>query len=82
MKYLPIQFHHKNYGLIANNVTLPVQNLAVDPRYKEDSYEYRACLHPEHDFPMMLYVPGGKIVTHICPGCGHKTTVKCIEIWF
>lgn len=33
------------------------------------------CDHPEHNFPMMLYIPPGQSYTHVCPHCGYRITV-------
>jgi hypothetical protein len=35
----------------------------------------RRCISSEHNFPSMLYVPGGMKYVHYCPSCGQKTTV-------
>lgn len=37
--------------------------------YWEDVPLHKICNHPEHNPPMGLYVPQGKVYVHICPAC-------------
>ncbi len=41
----------------------------------------KACMHPEHNFPTMLYIPPGRSYTHTCPGCGQTQTVHQPMVW-
>ncbi len=43
---------------------------------KPSLWESEMCLHPEHKFPSMMYVPPGKTYEHVCPGCGTKFYCK------
>jgi hypothetical protein len=34
------------------------------------------CRHPEHNPPTHVYIPVGKRLVHVCPGCGHETRIE------
>lgn len=44
-------------------------------KIKQESGFYKlpkeqTCTHPEHSFPMHIYIPRGQGYRHVCPGCG------------
>jgi hypothetical protein len=40
----------------------------------------KACTHPEHNPPSMLYVPYGKVYIHECPQCGSCTRLQSSDV--
>ncbi|HET8688953.1 MAG TPA: hypothetical protein VFM18_20275 [Methanosarcina sp.] len=38
-------------------------------------WDIPVCNHPEHNFPMMFYIPPGQSYTHVCPNCGYRITI-------
>lgn len=48
----------------------------------EKQVENKKCNHPEHDFPMFLWIPPGGSHTHVCPGCGNEITATSPNITF
>ena len=40
------------------------------------------CRHPQHNVPMLLYIPPGCGYRHVCPGCGNVITVIPQQISF
>lgn len=40
-----------------------------------DKKAKKECQHPEHNFPTLIYIPGGQSHTHVCPDCGNEITV-------
>ena len=38
------------------------------------------CNHPSHNPPNMLYIPGGKTYTHVCPSCVQETVLQSSSV--
>lgn len=41
---------------------------------------WKPCQHPEHEPPMMLYVPHGQEYVHVCPGCLRSCVVRSNDV--
>lgn len=41
---------------------------------------FTGCKHPEHNPPMLLYVPPGQQFRHVCPGCGWEYVIRSPRI--
>ena len=50
--------------------------VVYDPEQK--TYIPVPCRCPEHNPPMLLYIPPGETRTHICPSCGKKFVMYMI----
>jgi hypothetical protein len=40
------------------------------------------CSHPQHDPPMNIVIPYGKILVHVCPGCGKRYVIRGSTVSF
>ena len=71
----------------AKKKTVKSQNDILDFLEKEksgffDLQNVEVCNHPEHKPPTHLYIPHGKGYRHVCPQCGHVTTIIPPQITF
>ena len=64
----------KNYHRIIKETTPEIRQKVKDFMDKKD-LDVKECNHPEHNFPILLYIPGGQTHTHVCPNCGNEITV-------
>ena len=47
----------------------------VASRLESNWYE-KNCRDPEHDAPILLYVPSGQVYKHVCPSCGNVIRIS------
>lgn len=51
-------------------------------KWMDDKEPLHPCISPQHNPPMLIYIPPGQTFVHTCPGCGeqmvlHSSNVTC-----